>query len=107
MLVQDYRIIKQIRDQFFTSNYLLDSIMSLNLIYNSFLPEDTFLDDLPFSYIMEQELINLNLKTYNFYKESVDKIIESMKKMVNSEKYEEMEEKILSEKEKNQKKEEK
>lgn len=104
MIIQDYRIIKQIRDQFYTSNYLLDSISNLNKISKTHIPEDCFIEDLPFTYAFEQELIKLNIKTFNSYQETVSKISELIKsslgELKETENFEEICEKIENDQQK-------
>lgn len=78
MIIQDFRIIKQIRDQFATSNYLLDCIKSVSNISKTSLSGNIFIDEIPITYFLERELIELNRKAFVNYKEVVEKITSSI-----------------------------
>lgn len=104
MLIQDYRIIKQIRDQFHTSNYLLDSITTLTNFKKLSIPEDSFIEEIPLPYLIEQQLINLNKSTFKSYSSIIQKISEKIKELIPNEKKEEVVEFMQQEEEKHQKK---
>lgn len=78
MIIQDFRIIKQIRDQFATSNYLLDCIKSISKISKTGLSGDIFINEIPITYYLEKELIDLNRDVFKSYKQLINKITASI-----------------------------
>ena len=74
MLLKDYRIIKQIRDQFSTSNYLIDSLKTVSKVTTDYLTEDIFIQNIPITYFIETELIKANATIFKIYEKLISTI---------------------------------
>jgi len=104
MLLKDYRIIKQIRDQFSTSNYLVDSLQSMSTAIEKHLKEDIFIQNIPITYFIETELIKANIATYKLYEKIAQQIYTEFSKTLEHQNSKKLENFIKEEKEKNEKK---
>ena len=94
MSKKDFRIIKQIRDQFFISTYMTESLSTIYNLHNAFVPDDAFFEEMPISYFIEKELMSANAAAYKVYNGMIKSLFEGLKKVVKEEDIEEFQSKF-------------